>query len=219
MLADYPMSCKEEAYIKELFSAQDFVCSEVRTLLPDASGLDAQLDTINARLINIIIQLIRPKRAVELGTLFGYSAIWIARALPSDGVLYTIDKNSKNLEIASKLFRSFGLQDKIHPIHGNAPEELTKLDGLFDIMFIDADKKNYCKYLDWAEANIKKGGLIISDNTLSFGKVNIAQRPADRYLGPWNAVREFNARLADSTKYSSVMLPIAKGLTLALKKF
>ena len=219
MLIDSPMPSREEAYITELFCAQDFVLPDMGALLSDDSSPDAQLDTINARLINIIVQLIRPKRAVELGTLFGYSAIWIAKALPSDGMLYTIDKNSNNLKVASKLFRSFGLQSKIRPIYGNALEELAKLDEPFDMVFIDADKKSYCKYLDWAEANIKKGGFIISDNTLSFGKVNVGQRPLGRHLEAWNAVREFNARLADNTKYSSVILPIAKGLTLALKKF
>jgi predicted O-methyltransferase YrrM len=213
------MSSREEVYIKELCCAQDAAFSEMGDLLLDDSMLDVQLDTINARLINIIVQLIRPKRAVELGTLFGYSAIWIAKALPSDSILYTIDKNSNNLEVANKIFHSFDLQDKICPIHGNALEELAKLDGSFDMVFIDADKKNYCKYLDWAETNIKKGGFIISDNTLSFGKVNVTQRPSDQYLGSWNAVREFNVRLADDAKYNSIILPIAKGLTLALKKF
>lgn len=155
------------------------------------------------------------KKVVEVGTLAGYSAIWMSGAISSSGIVYTIEKNEEHAKIAQQNFEKY---KNIRLIHGDAKICLNQIkqDGPFDMMFIDADKSAYPNYLDWAEANIKKGGLIVADNTLLFGTIACS---LNKSKSSWVAMNEFNERLSDKFKYDSVILPTKDGLTIAIKKF
>ncbi len=143
----------------------------------------------------------------------------MAKALLEDGHIYTIENNPQYSRIAKKNFSAFNLSDKITLIEGNALEKLNELSAKapFDMIFIDADKGGYPKYLDWAESYIKQDGLIVADNTLLFNTVFLESPPKEVSEKSWHAMREFNNRLSDEKKYFSILIPTDEGMTVALK--
>jgi len=174
-----------------------------------------------ARALYFLAKLIGAKKIVEIGTLYGFSASFLAEALPEDGVLFTLDKDLGRHTEVQDLHRDQNYFSKINFISGPALESLPKIEGEgpFDLVFIDADKGGYVDYLNWAEKNVRKGGLIIGDNTLLFGGVydeNLAEK--------WGAesrrvMREFNSRLADPKKYSWLFIPSTEGMSVGQKLF
>ena len=142
----------------------------------------------------------------------------MAAALPQDGKLWTLEKDAARATLA----RTNTVHDtRITLIEGDARASLETLaaQGPFDMVFIDADKLNYEHYLDWAEAHVRKGGLVIGDNTLLFDAVWMAERPPRVRDTALAAMRAFNRRLADPQKYCGIMLPTAEGITIAQKLF
>ena len=116
-------------------------------------------------------------------------------------------------------FAKFDAGKKIELRVGDALESLAELEGPFDMIFIDADKLNYMNYLNWAEKNIRKGGLIVGDNTFLFGAVYAAE-PVDRVRKTaFDAMTAFNARLGDDRYYTGILLPTPEGMTVAIKNF
>lgn len=207
-------------YIKDNFAHEDVALENVGSDLP-IEERRMQIGADEGKLLYTLVRMIGAKKIIEIGTLNGYSAVWMARALPEGGKLYALEKNYKRIAPSQKAFEDCGVENKIELIEGDALESLKKLEGqgLFDMVFIDADKVNYAKYLDWAEKNVRKGGLVVGDNTLLFGAVYgdpIRAKPAKETV---DAMQEFNHRLGDDSKYSGVLIPTAEGLTIAVKEF
>ncbi len=173
------------------------------------------------RLLQLLIQLGGYKRIVEVGTHAGYSTLWMAASLPRDGKIYTLERSDSRHKMASETFQTNTNASKIHLLKGSALELLKTIehDGPFDLLFIDADKLNYANYLDWGEKNIRKGGLIIGDNTFLSGAV-YGEATTNR-ISPTalNAMKTFNQRLGNLEKYHSVMLPTTEGWTMGIKQF
>jgi predicted O-methyltransferase YrrM len=120
---------------------------------------------IKGKIITEIIKKYNPKIVLEIGTLYGYSAILMANILPIDGKVVTIELNKMNANIARKNIANAGLSDKIDITIGDALEVIPKLDFIFDLLFLDAAKDEYLKYLKLAEnKNLKKGSIIVADN-------------------------------------------------------
>ena len=178
-----------------------------------------QISPEEGKLLSLFIKIHKVKNIVEVGTLYGYSSICMAKALPEDGHVYTIENNFQHLEIAKKNFNALNLNNKITLIEGSALEKLNELSikAPFDMIFIDADKAGYPKYLDWAERYIKQDGLIVADNTLLFNTVFLESAPKGVSKQSWHAMREFNNRLSDEKKYHSILIPTEEGMTVALK--
>lgn len=175
-----------------------------------------QISQIEGRILSLLIKMNGIKNAVEIGTLFGYSTVWIAEALGESGKIYTIEKNMEHAELARKNFANFS---NIELLVGDAPEMLQNIAtrySPFDMIFIDGNKSGYLEYLNWAEDNIRKNGLIVADNTLLFGKVYDAEYSAQK---SWKIMNEFNDRISNPDKYESVIMPTSEGLTIAIKKF
>lgn len=140
-----------------------------------------EMEKNNIRKINItpfegniiatILSTIKPKRGVEIGTLCGYSALWIAKSLEEGSKLYTIEKDPQNAEIALRIFSEIGVDRKITLINSPAREALGKLSRLspFDFCFIDANKEDYPYYIKWAIENLRNGGIIIAHNPFMKG--------------------------------------------------
>ncbi len=173
------------------------------------------------RLLQLLIRLGRLKRILEIGTHAGYSTMWMAMALPEDGHIFTIERDQNRIRMARETFLHFeNYSHQITLLEGKAIDVLQTLknEPLFDLIFIDADKLNYMNYLTWAEQHIRKGGLIIGDNTFLSGAVY--GEPTTQRISPsaLNAVHEFNQRLGDQTVFSSVMLPSKEGWTMGMKK-
>lgn len=170
-------------------------------------------------LLAILVQLLGAKHCLEVGTFTGYSALWVASVLPTDGKLICCDVNEEYTALARKYWAKVGLTDKIDLRIAPALTTLQQFlsDGKcnhFDYAFIDADKVNYDAYYEACLKLIRPGGLIAIDNTLWDGKV------ADPKVNDPDtvAIRHLNAKIHQDTRVSLCFLPFADGLTLALKK-
>ncbi|NUX01083.1 methyltransferase domain-containing protein [Wolbachia endosymbiont of Madathamugadia hiepei] len=204
------------SYIRDLF-AKKYKKIEEYCIFEEKKYI--QISAEEGKLLSLFIKIHKVKSIVEIGTLYGYSSICMAKALPEYGHIYTIENNPEHLSIAKKNFSAFNLDNKITLIEGDALEKLNELSAKapFDMMFIDADKGGYPKYLDWAELYIKRDGLIVADNTLLFNTVFLESPPKEVSERSWQAMREFNRRLSDEEKYYSMLIPTDEGMTVALK--
>ena len=119
-----------------------------------------QVAALDARHLEVLVRLAGVRKAVEIGTLAGYSAVSIVRGMLPDGVLYTIEFDPHHAEVAAETFRRAGISDRVRQLRGTALDLLPALaaEGPFDFCFIDADKESYDQYLDWAAANLRRGG-------------------------------------------------------------
>lgn len=167
------------------------------------------------RLLSLISKLIRPTNILEIGTYTGYSALCLAEGLPSHGQLHTIDINEELYDFQRKYFNLSDYAEQIHQHLGDATEIIPSLELNFDLVFIDADKPNYLKYLELIFERLNPGGLILSDNVLWSGKVLQDQRDEDPST---IALVEYNKLLAEDERFETVILPIRDGLTLSRKR-
>ncbi|SFU40251.1 caffeoyl-CoA O-methyltransferase [Pustulibacterium marinum] len=164
------------------------------------------------RFLSLISKMIAPKAILEIGTYTGYSAISMAEGLQADGVLHTIDVNEELEEIQQKFFEKSGNGDRIIQHIGDAKEIVPTLDIKFDLVFIDADKKNYPAYFDIIIEKMNKGGVILSDNVLWSGKVVEEVKGNDKQT---LALLEYNKRLKEDPRLETVLLPIRDGITIS----
>ena len=203
-------------YIRNLFAVETAQLINIRRNTADKND-HIYIYPEEGKLLQLLIKLANIKTIIELGTLSGYSSTWMVGALPADGRIYSFERDPKRAEISLKNITD----PRISVIIGNALETLPAIEdqGPFDMIFIDADKLNYTNYLDWAEKNIRRGGLIIGDNTLLFDAVWNPNPERTSRPGAVKSMKEFNRRLADPEKYTGVMIPTEEGLTVAIKNF
>jgi caffeoyl-CoA O-methyltransferase len=170
-----------------------------------------QVGPSEGRLLYLLLRLVGARNVVEVGTLVGYSAIHMARALPPDGHLYTIEFEPKHAEVARANIARAGLSDRITVVVGAALDVLPTLEqhGPFDAVFIDADKVNYDRYGMWATQHLRRGGLVLGDNAYLFGEL---LDDSDR----GRAMRAFHEHVARTC--DSVCVPTPDGLVVGIKK-
>ena len=163
-----------------------------------------------AKLLQLLARLSGAKRAVEIGTLAGYSAIHLARGLGTGGVLHTLELEPRHAEIARANIAAASLPARVEVHIGSAAEILPRLvtEGPFDLVFLDADKAGYPEYASWAADNLKPGGLLIADNAYYFGAL-LADDPSAQ------AMRRFHEQLP--ARFSSVCAPTPDGLVIAIR--
>ena len=169
---------------------------------------------VQGRVLSMISHMIRPNRILELGTFTGYSALCLAEGLSEDGELVTIEHNDELETTIRRNLAKSPLSSKIRLIIGDAKEYLSGEAGLFDLVFIDADKREYCAYLDLVYPLLPVGGFILADNTLWDGHIIDPAYDKDKQtLG----LRAFNDRLAADERFEKVILPLRDGLTIIRK--
>jgi predicted O-methyltransferase YrrM len=163
--------------------------------------------------LTILTRAIGARRAIEVGTFTGYSALCIARGLPADGKLIACDVSEEWTSIGRRYWEKAGVADRIDLRIAPALETLQKLDrdDSFDLAFIDADKPNYWNYFETLLPHIKPNGLVLVDNVLWGGNVVNPDANDDNT----KAIKAFNDKLAADTRVEKVMLPISDGLTIA----
>ncbi len=190
------------------------------------AAADAGLPAINVapnqgKLLHILARAIGARRVLEIGTLGGYSTIWLARALPADGVLITLEYNPKHAEVARANIDRAGLSNIVEVRVGAALESLPRLaaegHGPFDLVFIDADKENTAAYFDWALKLTRPGSLIVVDNVVRDGAV-IDPDSDDRSV---QGIRRFNAAMAAEPRVTGTIVQTVgskgyDGLAIAL---
>ena len=172
------------------------------------------------QLMRMIAQMCGAKRILELGTFTGYSAICLASALPEDGHLDTLELNDELEDLILEGFEKAGLENKISLHIGDCKETLRKIssetkDDLYDIVYIDANKREYCEYYDLVFNMVRSGGLILADNVIWDGKVCQEPLPQDKQT---LSIVRFNDMVSKDRRVESVILPIRDGLNVIRKK-
>jgi caffeoyl-CoA O-methyltransferase len=206
-------SLKEiDKYILNHIDAEDEVLKEL--------DRETHLNVLGARMISghlqglvltMLSRMIRPKTILEIGTFTGYSAICLAKGLPGNGKLITIEIDDELENIAKKYFEKAGVQHKIIQQIGPALEIIPALNEKFDLVFIDAHKPEYPTYYDAVFDKVNIGGYIIADNTLWSGKV--LQNPAEDDVQT-RGIIDFNKLIKNDNRVEKVILPIRDGMTI-----
>ena len=169
---------------------------------------------IQGNFLAIISKLIKPFNVLEIGTYTGYSTLCIAKGLNPVGMIHTIDKNEELLQIQNKYFEKSGLRNQIKQYTGDALAIIPKLKFDFDMVFLDADKENYVKYLELISPILKPGGVLLTDNVLWHGKIVESSKNQDRVT---RLIDNFNKKIIEDKSLKTVMLPIRDGISLTLK--
>ncbi len=216
------MRTKETAknlYLKKVFSKEDDILRSIRTNSEKENVGHMQISGYEGGILQFLCKALKVKKAVEIGTLHGYSSLMIARTLPSDGKLFTLDIDKNRQEKAKTLMKKDPHSHKIRFIPGPAIQSLKTIEneGPFDMVFIDADKKAYLDYLDWSDKHLNSGGLLAADNTFLFGAVyGEPEREQDKEA--LEVMKKFNEKIAHSGMYTSTLIPTAEGMTVGIKK-
>jgi caffeoyl-CoA O-methyltransferase len=151
------------------------------------------------------------RRVLEIGTFTGYSALMMAEALPDDGRLVTCDIDAESTGIAGRYWQNSPHGHKIELMLGPALGSIEKLEGPFDLVFIDADQENYSGYWEACVPKVRRGGVLVADNVLWSGRVLDPQNESD------HALAAFNERVVNDPRVEAVMLTVRDGVTLACK--
>ena len=170
---------------------------------------------LQGRLLKMLVHMIRPKNILEVGTFSGYSAICMAEGLEDDGRVYTFEINDEMEDFTRPWIEGSAVADKITFIIGDAVTEAPKLGIVFDMAFIDGDKRTYLQTYEMALSVLRPGGFILADNTLWDGHVLEVPSAADRQT---QGIEDFNDFVAHDERVERVILPLRDGLTLIRKK-
>ncbi|MCW5875942.1 MAG: O-methyltransferase [Anaerolineales bacterium] len=164
-----------DKFLEGLLAPDDPVLSAAVAAAEKAGLPSIQVSAMHGQLLHILARAIGARRILEVGTLGGFSGIWLARALPADGLLVTLEAEPKHAEVAAANFAAAGLSQRVDLRIGAAldtlPALLPEYAAGFDLCFLDADKASLPAYYDWARRLTRKGGLIISDNVVRRGGV------------------------------------------------
>jgi caffeoyl-CoA O-methyltransferase len=202
-------------YISELFAGED---EALRLAREESSrkGLPAiSVNPEEGRFLQLLVRACGVRKAVEIGTLGGYSGIWIARGLAPGGKLITLEKDTYHAQVAREHFEAGGVEDLAEVRVGNAHQLLAGLarEGPFDFIFIDAEKEGYNAYFDWAIENIRVNGVIAAHNAFRGGSI-VGDRADDAYS---EIMRTFNQRVAADPRVISTIYPAGDGTLLAVR--
>lgn len=168
--------------------------------------------------LEVLARAAGARKAVEIGTLAGYSGVCLLRGMGPAGVLDTLELDPHHAEVARESFRRAGLERQVRVHVGPALESLGSIaaEGPFDLVFVDADKRGYPDYLAWAEAHLRVGGVLLADNAFAFGHVHDpSYSGAD--AGAVAPLRGFAERLARGGRFRATMLPTEEGLAMGVK--
>ncbi len=170
---------------------------------------------LQGQVLTMLSKMIQPENILEIGTFTGYSAICLAKGLQKNGKLITIEINDELESIATTYFKKAGLTNSIEQRIGEATQIIPKLNRTFDLVFIDADKRDYTTYFNLVFEKVKPGGYIIADNTLWNGKV--VETPASDDLQTKEIIA-FNTFIKNNSRVEKVILPLRDGMTIIRKK-
>lgn len=206
-------------YMLSVSSRETALMARLRDETAKLPGAGMQIPPMQGQFLAFLVSLIGARRGIEIGTFTGYSALWVASALPDDGKLICCDVNETTTAVARRYWKEAGVDRKIELRLAPALDTLEALlassgAGTFDYVFIDADKENYDAYYERALALVRAGGLIVFDNMLWGGAVaNGGKRDADTL-----ALKALNAKLHNDKRIDLSLLYIGDGVTLARKR-
>lgn len=208
---------EKEKYINNTFAHESSQLLQIRESLQRDGKEGIHIGPYEGKLLGLWLKAIRAEKVIEIGSLYGYSTLWLAQFLPPHGKIISIEKNPDHHSKAKEHLQQSPHWSQIELHCGSASSILPSLNEVYDMIFIDANKSGYMDYLAWADEHIRPGGLIIGDNTLLFNHV-IGQGKGNASPQQLQTMLEFNKCLSDTKKYDSVMIPTPEGMTIALKK-
>jgi caffeoyl-CoA O-methyltransferase len=195
----------EPAYLREL-------AHETRTTVDMPVMLSGHLQ---GRFLSMISKLLAPRLILDIGTFTGYSALCMAEGLAPEGVLHTIDIKTPLASLVDRYVRKAGFHRHIQQHVAPALDVIPRLEGTFDLVFIDADKQNYCSYFDLVVDRVRPGGLIIADNVLWSGKVLV---PEEKQDGETRGLAQYAQKVKDDPRVENLLLPLRDGLLVSRRK-
>lgn len=204
-------------YIVSTFSPEDALLAALPAAA-EARGVPLiHISPEQGKFLQQLLRMIGAKRALEIGSLFGYSTIWIARGLPVDGKIVTLEISPLHAQVTRENAAKAGLAGLIDVREGDARVLLPTLasEPPFDLIFIDADKAQYVDYLEPALAMLRPGGVLVVDNASAGG--DVWQTAPKRDSGRINAIRDMNQRIAAHPALLSLLVPISDGMLVAVK--
>ncbi len=205
-------------WAESVFHPEDAVLREIRQR-SRAAGLPAiEVGAFDGRHLEVIARAARARRAVEIGTLGGYSGVCLVRGMGPEGRLHTFEREPRHAQVARESFEMAGVAHQVRLHVGPALEGLraVEAEGPFALVFVDADKRGYPDYLAWAEANLETGGVLLADNAFGFGHVHERSFRGEE-AGAMAALRRFAERLARGGRFRATVLPTAEGLSFGVK--
>jgi len=199
-----------DLYLHELASPEDPVLREMELL-----GAERSFPIVGpqvGRLLYILTAAISARRVIELGSGFGYSAYWFAKAVGTEGEVTLTELSAERAAEAQEFLERGGFGDRVHIEVGDALEIIDRVGGEFDIVFNDVDKERYPQVLDKAAAALRPGGLLISDNMLWFGTV-LDDEPAEAST---RGVKELTRLLHESPDFRTALIPLRDGVSVSI---
>ena len=170
---------------------------------------------LQGRLLKMLVEMIRPRRVIELGTFSGYSALSMAEGLPEGAELHTIEVYDENEDFLRRWIGGSPWADRIHLHIGDALDIIPTLGDRWDLAFVDADKREYVKYYEMLLPRMNPGGFILADNTLWYGRITEEARATDLQT---RGLQEFNDLVASDPRVEKVILPLRDGLSIIRKR-
>lgn len=203
-------------YVRSRFATEPALLAELRETLEEREMPAIQVPPETGRVLEVVAALVGAKRVLEIGTLGGYSALWMLRGMPDRGTLLTLEKDPEHAELARDFCRRAGVLDRVEIRVGDARTLLPEVgpDGGFDLVFLDADKEGYAGYLDHADRLLRSGGALLADNAFWRGRI---LEPDDEDA-PTRGVRTFNRKLSEHDRFLATILPVGDGVALGVKR-
>lgn len=210
---------KLAAWILDTYAPEDDVLREIRARSSREGLPDIQLAALDARHLEVVARLAGARRAVEIGTLGGYSGVSLLRGMGPEGRLDTIELSPHHAAVAEESFRRAGIGGQARVHVGPAAEVLPRLAAAasapWDLCFIDADKEGYPAYVAWAADNLRPGGALLADNAFLFG--HLADAPTGDDAAAVRAMQSVHRTLAQDGRFRATVLPTGEGLALAIR--
>jgi caffeoyl-CoA O-methyltransferase len=202
-------------YVRQWFAPEDEVLQAVRRNTVQQGMPEIQIRPEEGQMLQFLAALIGARRILEIGTLAGYSGIWLARGLHDGGTLTTLEFDPKHARVAREHFRLAGVADRVQIIEGEAHHTLAQMNGAapFDMVFIDAEKEGYPAYLAWAVEHVRPGGLITVHNAFRSGK--LTDEHPDEKAAP---TRQMLEMMAHHPRLISTIVPVGDGIAAAMVK-
>ena len=206
-----------DGYVRHHFAQEDDCLREIRRRADEAGLPRIQLPPATARTVQLLLRAAGARQVVEVGTLAGYSATWIGRALPPDGRLTTLEIDPERAAFARQSLEAAGLAARVEVKVGDAVETLAAMgpDGALDAVFLDADKERYAAYLEEAARLLRPGGLLLADNAFWKGLVLSPESSGDERAV---LIHDFNQRLAADVRFDATILHVGDGLAAAVRR-
>jgi caffeoyl-CoA O-methyltransferase len=204
-------------YVARVYAPEDEVLADIRARSAAAGLPDIQVAALDALHLEVIARAAGARRAVEIGTLGGYSGVALLRGMGPEGQLDTVEMSPKHAEVARESFRRAGVANRARIHIGAAADVLPTLAprGPFDLVFIDADKEGYAAYTDWAADNLRPGGVVLLDNAFLFG--NLPDPPKGDRAAQITSMQAAHDKLARDGKFRATVLPTGEGLAFGVR--